>query len=45
MLGRDVVAAAGDAGHEAVALARADLDITDAAAVRAAARAPPGPTR
>ena len=36
MLGRDVVAAAGDAGHEAVALARADLDITDAAAVRAA---------
>jgi dTDP-4-dehydrorhamnose reductase len=36
MLGRDVVAAAGDAGHEALALARADLDITDAAAVRAA---------
>jgi dTDP-4-dehydrorhamnose reductase len=36
MLGRDVVAAAGDAGHEAVALARADLDITDAPAVRAA---------
>jgi dTDP-4-dehydrorhamnose reductase len=36
MLGRDVVAAAGEAGHEAVALARADLDITDAAAVRAA---------
>jgi dTDP-4-dehydrorhamnose reductase len=36
MLGRDIVAAAGDAGHEAVALARADLDITDAAAVRAA---------
>jgi dTDP-4-dehydrorhamnose reductase len=36
MLGRDVVAAAGDAGHEAVALARADLDITDADAVRAA---------
>jgi len=36
MLGRDVVAAAGDAGHEAVALARADLDITDAAAVRTA---------
>jgi dTDP-4-dehydrorhamnose reductase len=36
MLGRDVVAAVGDAGHEAVALARADLDITDAAAVRAA---------
>jgi dTDP-4-dehydrorhamnose reductase len=36
MLGRDVVAAAGDAGHEAIALARADLDITDAAAARAA---------
>jgi dTDP-4-dehydrorhamnose reductase len=36
MLGRDVVAAAGEAGHEAVALARADLDITDAAAVNAA---------
>jgi dTDP-4-dehydrorhamnose reductase len=36
MLGRDVVAAAGDAGHEAVALVRADLDITDAPAVRAA---------
>jgi dTDP-4-dehydrorhamnose reductase len=36
MLGRDVVAAAGDSGHEAVALARADLDITDAAAVRTA---------
>ncbi len=36
MLGRDVVAAAGDAGHEVVALARADLDITDAGAVRAA---------
>jgi dTDP-4-dehydrorhamnose reductase len=39
MLGRDVVAAAGDAGHEAVALARADLDITDPAAVKAAVRA------
>jgi dTDP-4-dehydrorhamnose reductase len=39
MLGRDVVAAAGEAGHEVVALARADLDITDAAAVRAAVRA------
>jgi dTDP-4-dehydrorhamnose reductase len=39
MLGRDVVAAAGDAGHEALALARADLDITDAAAVLAAVRA------
>jgi dTDP-4-dehydrorhamnose reductase len=36
MLGRDVVAAANDGGHEVVALARADLDITDAAAVRAA---------
>ena len=36
MLGRDVVTAAGDAGHEVAALARADLDITDAAAVRAA---------
>jgi dTDP-4-dehydrorhamnose reductase len=39
MLGRDVVAAAGEAGHEAVALARADLDITDPDAVRAAVRA------
>jgi dTDP-4-dehydrorhamnose reductase len=38
MLGRDVVAAAGTAGHEAVALARADLDITDPAAVDAAVR-------
>ena len=38
MLGRDVVAAASDAGHEVVALSRADLDITDAAAVRAATR-------
>jgi dTDP-4-dehydrorhamnose reductase len=37
MLGRDVVAAAGD--HEVVALARADLDITDADAVRAAMQA------
>jgi dTDP-4-dehydrorhamnose reductase len=36
MLGRDVVAAANDAGHDVVALSRADLDITDAAAVRAA---------
>jgi dTDP-4-dehydrorhamnose reductase len=36
MLGRDVVAAAGDAGHEVVALARAELDITDQDAVRAA---------
>ncbi len=32
MLGRDVVAAAQNAGHEAIALPRADLDITDAAA-------------
>ncbi len=39
MLGRDVVAAAGSAGHEVAALARADLDITDAAAVSAAVRA------
>jgi dTDP-4-dehydrorhamnose reductase len=39
MLGRDVVAAAGDAGHEVAALARADLDITDADAVRAAVHA------
>jgi dTDP-4-dehydrorhamnose reductase len=39
MLGRDVAAAAGDAGHEVVALARADLDISDAAAVAAAVRA------
>jgi dTDP-4-dehydrorhamnose reductase len=38
MLGRDVVAAANDAGHDVVALARADLDITDADAVRAAMR-------
>jgi dTDP-4-dehydrorhamnose reductase len=36
MLGRDVVAAAGD--HEVVALARADLDIADADAVHAAIR-------
>ena len=36
MLGRDVVAAAEGAGHEVVALARADLDITDADAVRTA---------
>jgi dTDP-4-dehydrorhamnose reductase len=39
MLGRDVVAAAADAGHEVAALARADLDITDADAVRAAIQA------
>src|SRR3954471_14172490 len=36
MLGTDVVAAA--AGHDVVALARADLDITDNDAVRAAVR-------
>jgi dTDP-4-dehydrorhamnose reductase len=36
MLGTDVVAAA--AGHDVVALARADLDITDADAVRAMVR-------
>jgi dTDP-4-dehydrorhamnose reductase len=36
MLGRDVTAAAADAGHAVVGLARADLDITDAAAVRSA---------
>ena len=36
MLGHDVVASATDAGHEVSALARADLDITDAAAVRSA---------
>jgi dTDP-4-dehydrorhamnose reductase len=36
MLGRDVTAAAADAGHEVAGLARADLDITDAAAVRSA---------
>jgi dTDP-4-dehydrorhamnose reductase len=39
MLGRDVVAAAGSAGHEVAALARADLDITDADAVSSAIRA------
>jgi dTDP-4-dehydrorhamnose reductase len=33
MLGRDVVAAAGRAGHDVVALSRRDLDITDARAV------------
>jgi dTDP-4-dehydrorhamnose reductase len=38
MLGSDVVAAAGTGGHEVVALARADLDITDPAAVGAALR-------
>ena len=39
MLGRDVVAAAQDAGHEVAALARAELEITDAEAVRAAVAA------
>jgi dTDP-4-dehydrorhamnose reductase len=38
MLGRDLAAAAGGAGHDVVALARAELDITDPAAVRAATR-------
>jgi dTDP-4-dehydrorhamnose reductase len=36
MLGQDLVAAAGVAGHEPRALARADLDITDEDAVRRA---------
>ena len=36
MLGTDVVAAAGRAGHDVLALARTDLDVLDAAAVRAA---------
>ena len=35
MLGRDVVTAAERAGHDVVALARADLDVRDASAVRA----------
>ncbi len=35
MLGRDVVAAAVLAGHEPIALARADLDVTDSGAVHA----------
>jgi dTDP-4-dehydrorhamnose reductase len=38
MLGRSVVAAAEEAGHDVVALARADLDITDRKAVAAAVR-------
>jgi dTDP-4-dehydrorhamnose reductase len=38
MLGRDVVTAARDAGHEVAALARADLDINDDAPVRATVR-------
>lgn len=42
MLGRDVVRAAAAAGHEPVALARGELDVTDAAAVeRAVARVRP----
>jgi dTDP-4-dehydrorhamnose reductase len=36
MLGQDVASAATAAGHEVVALARADLDVTDAAAVEVA---------
>jgi dTDP-4-dehydrorhamnose reductase len=36
MLGQDLVAAAQNAGHEAVALPRAELDIADRAAVEAA---------
>jgi dTDP-4-dehydrorhamnose reductase len=36
MLGRDVAAAAGRSGHDVVALARAQLDIADRAAVQAA---------
>ncbi|HWT22155.1 MAG TPA: dTDP-4-dehydrorhamnose reductase [Solirubrobacteraceae bacterium] len=39
MLGRDVADAARRGGHDVVALARADLDVTDAAAVRAAVAA------
>jgi dTDP-4-dehydrorhamnose reductase len=39
MLGRDVVAAAESAGHDVVALARRDLDISDRDAVRAAVAA------
>ncbi len=38
MLGRDVVRAAGRAGHEPAALARAELDIADAVAVESALR-------
>lgn len=38
MLGRDVVAEAESRGHEVVALTRADLDVTDGQAVRAAVR-------
>lgn len=36
MLGRDVVSAASEAGHDVIALARRDLDITDPDAVRRA---------
>ena len=36
MLGRDVERAAREVGHEAVVLARAELDITDRAAVEQA---------
>jgi len=36
MLGQDVRSAAQDAGHESIALARAELDIADPTAVRAA---------
>ena len=36
MLGQDVAGAARDAGHEPIALTRAQLDIADAGAVRAA---------
>jgi dTDP-4-dehydrorhamnose reductase len=39
MLGRDVVRAAEAAGHDVAAFARADLDVTDAAAVRGAVEA------
>ena len=38
MLGHDVVAEAQSRGHDVVGLARADLDVTDAAAVRTAVR-------
>jgi dTDP-4-dehydrorhamnose reductase len=38
MLGQDLAAAAAGAGHEVVGLVRAELDITDPAAVRAAIR-------
>src|SRR5215217_5359141 len=39
MLGRDVSAAAADAGHDVTPLSRRDLDIADSAAVAAALRA------